>query len=71
MSKILDELERHAKSSYSESTVGIEIADLLALIEVARAAHGLSFGVDWNKGTHAEIYRPKLIEALAELKGTK
>lgn len=42
-----------------------------ALIKVAKAAHGLSFGVDWNKGTHAEIYRPKLIEALAELKETK
>lgn len=28
------------------------------------AAEGLSVGVDWNKGTQAQIYRPKLIEAV-------
>lgn len=37
MSK-LDDLEKHAKSSYSESTVGLEIGDLLDLIDIARAA---------------------------------
>lgn len=34
---------------------------------VVEAAHGLSFGADWNGGTHAEIYRPKLLAALAAL----
>ncbi len=31
---------------------------------LVEAARGLSFGVDWNNGTHAKEYRPKLIEAL-------
>jgi hypothetical protein len=37
---------------------------------VARAAEGLSHGVDWNKGTHAIIhgYRKQLLEALAAIK---
>jgi DNA-binding transcriptional MerR regulator len=29
-------------------------------------AHGLSFGVDWNKGTHAEHHRNKLLKAVAD-----
>jgi hypothetical protein len=55
-----------------------EIARLAASLATARAdaleevrplieaAHGLSFGVDWNHGTHAEFhgYRRKLLEAL-------
>lgn len=35
--------------------------------KVIEAAKGLSFGVDWNKGTHAKIYRPRLLAAIAEL----
>jgi len=33
---------------------------------LVEAVKGLSFGVDWNKGTHAKLYRPKLLKALAE-----
>jgi hypothetical protein len=36
-------------------------AQVMALVEAAR---GLSFGEDWNNGTHAKIYRPKLLKAL-------
>ena len=35
---ILDELEKLAKSSYSQSTVHVEIGELLNLIRVVRAA---------------------------------
>lgn len=39
-------------------------ADIVApLVEAVR---GLCFGTDWNNGTHAKIYRPKLIEALKQ-----
>ena len=39
-------------------------ADIVAgLVEAVR---GLCFGVDWNNGTHAKIYRPKIIEALKQ-----
>ena len=34
------------------------------LQKIEKAARGLSFGTDWNKGTHAKKYRPILIEAL-------
>jgi hypothetical protein len=41
-------------------------AEIEALV---RAAHGLSFGEDWNNGTHAKThgYREKLLQALAAL----
>jgi hypothetical protein len=41
-----------------------------ALQRVARAAEGLSHGVDWNNGTHAIThgYRKKLLDALSALK---
>lgn len=32
--------------------------------KLVEAAKGLSYGVDWNNGTHAKTYRPKLLEAL-------
>lgn len=41
-----------------------DAAPITALIE---AASGLSLGVDWNKGTHAKHYRPKLLKAIAAL----
>ena len=34
---------------------------------IVDAARGLSFGEDWNNGTHAKIYRHKLIEAVKSL----
>ena len=37
------------------------------LLELLRAVEGLSTGTDWNKGTHAEIYRPLLLEAMRKL----
>ncbi len=42
------------------------------LIAVARAANGLSFGTDWNNGTHAKGhgYRQRLIDALHALRAT-
>ena len=41
------------------------------LVDVAKAAKGLAHGVDWNKGTHAKIYRPKLNNALNALEDSK
>lgn len=43
------------------------------LIAVAKAANGLSFGSDWNNGTHAKYhgYRQKLIDALQALRATR
>lgn len=35
-----------------------------ALREMVDAANGLSFGVDWNNGTHAKHHRQKLLDAL-------
>jgi hypothetical protein len=34
---------------------------------VISAAIGISFGHDWNNGTHANLYRNKLIDAVAAL----
>lgn len=48
--------------------------DPACLVEIAEAARGLAYGTDWNFGTHAEIYRPRLLEALQrwrEMKGEK
>lgn len=39
--------------------------DLDKIVALVEAAHGLSFGEDWNNGTHAKIHRPKLLAALA------
>lgn len=47
---------------YLEALKGPEVQ---ALVE---AAKGLACGVDWNNGTHAKFYRPKLLEALAKFK---
>lgn len=33
---------------------------------VVEAAIGLNFGEDWNKGTHAKIYRSKLRAAIEQ-----
>ena len=42
---------------------------LIAAGKVAVEAKGLSFGEDWNNGTHANLhgYRQRLLAALAEL----
>ena len=40
------------------------------LREIAEAAKGLAYGEDWNNGTHAKIYRPKLLAALRALVGS-
>jgi hypothetical protein len=37
-----------------------------ALVE---AAHGLSFGEDWNAGTHAKMHRERLLSAVAAIMG--
>lgn len=39
--------------------------------KIINAVRGLAFGTDWNKGTHAEIYRPKLLAELAEFDKAK
>lgn len=44
--------------------------ELAALRPIADAAKGLAHGEDWNNGTHAKIYRPKLIAALRALEGS-
>ena len=46
----------------------MDIADLKDLID---AAHGLSFGEDWNNGTAALAHRKKLLSAIARIKGDK
>jgi hypothetical protein len=48
---------------------GHDFADRIEALESAlgplfAAARGLTHGTDWNKGTHAKLYRQKLIEAL-------
>lgn len=35
------------------------------IAELRDAAEGLALGVDWNNGTHAKIYRPKLLKILS------
>jgi hypothetical protein len=37
-------------------------------MDLFTAAHGLSFGADWNRGTHAQHYRRALVDAAAECK---
>lgn len=44
------------------------LAKLKVAEEVIETARGLSFGEDWNNGTHAKIYRSKLLEALDKIK---
>jgi hypothetical protein len=57
----LNELEKLAKSSYSQSTVHVEIGELLDLIEIARAAKFVLKYVEPD-----EDYK-RLKDALAEL----
>lgn len=56
--RMQDLREELAKSAFREA----------ALVEVVECARGLSVGEDWNNGTHAKIYRPKLLAALAKIK---
>ncbi len=37
--------------------------------KIIEAAKGLAMGEDWNNGTHAKIYRPQLLAAIALLAG--
>jgi len=52
-----------------ERTADVRIKELEAEVErlqrIEKAARGLACGVDWNNGTHASIYRPELLQALA------
>jgi hypothetical protein len=59
----LDELEKLAKSSYSQSTVHVEIGELLDLIDIAKAANELIDYWDSDEGPNPM----PLIAALAEL----
>jgi hypothetical protein len=45
----------------------MSIKEMDILLSIVEAAKGLAHGEDWNKGTHAKIYRPKLIAALRAL----
>ncbi len=36
-------------------------------LELYDAWHGMCFGVDWNRGTHARKYRPKIVRLMREL----
>lgn len=40
------------------------------MYNLIEAAHGLSFGQDWNNGTHAKIhkYRTKLLDTVAQIR---
>lgn len=53
---------------YSEVKM-LRHAVVIAQAEIKRlrdALRGLSFGEDWNNGTHAKIYRPQLLKLLAQ-----
>ena len=45
----------------------VSIKEMEILFPIVEAAKGLAHGKDWNNGTHAKIYRPKLIAALRAL----
>jgi hypothetical protein len=65
----LDELEKLAKSSYSQSTVHVEIGELLDLIEIARAARAvINLGHDGRRGWDEYV---KLRNAIVELESNK
>lgn len=49
----------HRRAEYAKNA-----AALRAAAAVVEAAKGLSIGTDWNKGTHADIYRPQLLASL-------
>lgn len=57
---------KHGCTDYCVLCVNEELA---ILRPIADAAKGLAHGTDWNNGTHAKIYRPKLIAALRALEG--
>ncbi len=40
--------------------------ELLVLRKMVSSAKGLSFGVDWNKGTAASYHRQPLLDAIKE-----
>jgi hypothetical protein len=45
------------------------ILSMIALMrEMGDAVYGLSFGADWNNGTHAIKYRQAVLSALAKYK---
>jgi hypothetical protein len=47
-----------------DPTLKPEIA--LAMLKIIEHVKGLSFGVDWNSGTHAASHREPLLKSLAE-----
>ena len=53
------QLDAHTKDAF----YGEEIARLR---EIEKAARGLACGEDWNNGTHAKTFRPRLIMALQD-----
>jgi hypothetical protein len=69
-----DLVERLRREAFSVPTGELrqeraEAADRIEALESAlgplcAAACGLTHGTDWNKGTHAKLYRQKLIDAL-------
>lgn len=72
--KLIEELGRMMSMNYlSASRVRDEAVNaingltsrLAAAEKVVEAVRGLSFGEDWNNGTHAKIYRPQIRAALS------
>jgi len=55
------------KEGYAWLEPLVSIKEMEILFPIVEAAKGLAHGEDWNNGTHARIYRPKLIAALRAL----
>ena len=63
----LDELEKLAKSSFSQSTVSIEIHELLELIAVAKCSYRLFHDITGGEVDVGPGFLMDLKKALAEL----
>lgn len=68
VAKLLDEVKRLEDKKVMDDIADLDVliksGERIAKLEAVRAAaKGLSFGMDWNKGTHCEIYRPQLLRA--------
>lgn len=57
-------LERKKREKAERPVAGAAVPD--CFLRLAKLAHGMTFGEDWNKGTHAAFHRQSLIDASKE-----
>lgn len=62
---------RDAECDSIRNTILSALRRLAAAEKVVEAVRGLSFGEDWNNGTHAKIYRPQIRPALSAYDAAK